>query len=214
MPQDNRSTPFLKTDDAQPTEVLRLRRRALWLVGATAAYNVIEGIVAVWSGAVSGSVALVAFGLDSGIECVAAGVLLWRLADASDSRERVARKVVGATFLLLASYVLLQSTRVLLGDEAPGESLIGIILGVLSLLVMPAVSWAKLRVASRLGSRALRAEALETLACAYLTVTLLGGLALNAAFAWWWADPVAAALMVPWLVREGLEGLTENGDGC
>ena len=169
-------------------ELARLKRRALWLVGATATYNVVEGVIAVWSGAVSESVALVAFGLDSGIECVAAGVVLWRLAATttadSASRERVAQRVVGATFLALALYVLVQSTRTLLGDDTPGESLVGIILGILSLLVMPSVAWAKLRVAARLGSRVLRAEALETLACAYLTVTLLGGLLLNATLGW------------------------------
>lgn len=193
-------------------EVVSLRRRALWLVGATAAYNVVEGVVAVWSGAVSGSVALVAFGLDSGIECVAAAALVWRLAAQSDTgyREMVARKVVGATFMLLALYVAVQSTRTLVGGNIPGESLIGIVLGVLSLLVMPAVALAKLRAASKLESKALRAEALETLACAYLTVTLLGGLVLNATLGWWWADPIAAALMIPWLLREGLEGLASE----
>ena len=129
----------------------------------------------------------------------------------SASREKVAQRVVGATFLALALYVLVQSTRTLLGDDTPGESLVGIILGILSLLVMPSVAWAKLRVAARLGSRVLRAEALETLAWAYLTVTLLGGLLLNATLGWWWADPVAAALMIPWLVREGLEGLSAEG---
>lgn len=190
-------------------ETSRLLRQAFWLVGATAAYNVVEGVIAVWSGSVVGSVALVAFGLDSGIECVAAAVLLWRLRATHDSeyREKIAQKVVGYTFLALAAYVVGQAGLTLFQRDAPDESWIGIALGVLSLVIMPIVSWAKLRVAARIGSKALRAEALETLACSYLTVALLGGLLANATMGWWWADPAAALLMVPWLIREGLEGV-------
>lgn len=191
-----------------------LRRRAVWLVGATAGYNIVEGVVAVWSGARVGSPALVAFGLDSGIECVAAGALLWRLRGTHDSerRERIAMKIVGVTFLALAFYVSVHGALTLVGRDAPEDSTVGIVLGLLSLVLMPLVSMAKLKVAARIGSRALRAEALETLACSYLTVALLGGLLLNSTLGWWWADPVAAFLMVPWLVREGVEGF--RGDPC
>ena len=89
----------------------------------------------------------------------------------------------------------------------------GIVLAVASLIVMPLIAWAKLRVAGRLQSAALRAEAKETLACAYLSFALLVGLVLNAAAGWWWADPVVALVMVPWLVKEGVEGLRgESGE--
>ena len=77
---------------------------------------------------------------------------------------------------------------------------------------MPLLAWGKLRVARGLGSEALRAEAKETLACAYLSFTLLLGLLLNATLGWWWADPAVALLMVPWLIREGLEGWRGEGD--
>ena len=97
-------------------------------------------------------------------------------------------------------------------SSAPEESTLGIVLAAVSLVLMPAISWGKLRAAREIGSAALRAEAKETLACSYLSFTLLLGLVVNAVWDWWWADPAAALLMVPWLVREGIEGL--RGESC
>ncbi|RMG94903.1 MAG: cobalt transporter [Deltaproteobacteria bacterium] len=183
-------------------------------------YNVVEAVVALWSGAAAESVALVGFGLDSGIEVAAAAVLLWRLwveargADA-ETVERIERRVhrfVGGTFIALAVYVTLQSSWTLWTADAPDESLVGIVLAAASLVIMPLVAFGKLRAARELGSAALRAEAKETLACTYLSFTLLLGLVANAAAGWWWADPVAALLMVPWLVQEGREAL--RGEDC
>ena len=198
----------------------RWTRTALRLVRATAAYNALEAGVALWSGIVAGSIALVGFGLDSVIELAAALALLWRLnveARGADHKrveraERRVLRVVGATFLLLAAYVLVQSAWTLWTRSAPAESSIGIALAAASLVLMPLIAWGKLRAADALGSASLRAEAKETLACAYLSLALLLGLAANAAAGWWWADPIAALLMVPWLVREGLEGL--RGERC
>ena len=93
-------------------------------------------------------------------------------------------------------------------QEVPNVSYIGLLLATASLIIMPLVSFGKLRAATEVGSRALRAEAKETLACSYLSFTLLLGLGANAALSWWWADPAAALLMIPWLVKEGLEGLS------
>jgi divalent metal cation (Fe/Co/Zn/Cd) transporter len=195
-------------------------RIGLWLVVATMAYNIIEAAVAIWSGLEAGSIALLGFGLDSVIECAAAGVLLWRLfveARGADHEtvERTEHRVhrfVGATFLLLAVYVTVQALWTLWAQRAPEESLMGIILAIASLAVMPLVSWGKLRAAREIGSAALRAEAKETLACSYLSLALLLGLVANAVGGWWYADPIAALLMVPWLVKEGFEGL--RGDEC
>ncbi|MBM4396275.1 MAG: cation transporter [Deltaproteobacteria bacterium] len=206
-----------RAQDAQAAGLLRTARR---LVAATMAYNVVEAVVAVGSGVLAGSVALVGFGLDSVIECAAAGALLWRLRveAAGADRETVertelrVRRFVGLTFLLLAAYVLIESGLTLWQAERPGESPVGIALAAVSLVVMPLVAWGKLRVATRLGSASLRAEARETLACAWLSFALLLGLVANAAAGWWWADPVAALVMVPWLVREGLEGI--RGEEC
>lgn len=191
-------------------------RTALWLVGGTMAYNALEAVIALWAGHKAGSIALVGFGLDSVIELAAAGVLFWRLgkekrgapAAAVARSERTAHRFVGGTFLALAAYVLAQAGWTLWAGEAPRESLLGIGLAIASLIIMPLVAWGKFRAADRLGSPALRAEAKETLACSYLSLTLLVGLLANAVAGWWWADPVAAGLMVPWLVREGIEGLS------
>ena len=191
-------------------------RIGLRLVGVTLAYNVIEAGVALWSGVRADSIALVGFGLDSVIECAAAGVLLWRLSvetrgvegRALEIAERRVHRFVGVTFLLLAAYVVAQATLTLWTRDAPAESLVGIFLAVASLVIMPLVAWGKLVAAREIQSRALRAEAKETLACSYLSFALLVGLLANAALGWWWADPMAALLMVPWLVKEGLEGVS------
>ena len=193
----------------------RWSRVALWLVGATLAYNVIEAAVALWSGVVADSVALIGFGLDSVIESAAGVLLLWRLgveARGSDREtvERAEHRVrlfVGVTFALLAVYVLAEAASTLWSRGAPQESLVGIVLAGASLIVMPSVAWGKLRAAAHLGSASLRAEAKETLACSYLSFTLLLGLVANAAIGWWWADPVAALLMIPWLAKEAVEGI-------
>jgi len=198
------------------------RRIGLWLVGATLAYNVVEAGVALWAGDRARSIALVGFGLDSLIECAAAAVLLWHLgaerrgidAEQIESRERMVHRFVGVTFFLLAAYVVAQAGWTLWRQRPPGESVVGIVLACASLVVMPLVSWGKLRAAREIGSRALAAEAKETLACSYLSLCLLIGLVLNAAAGWWWADPVAALLMVPWLVREGREGWEGEECGC
>lgn len=195
-------------------------RIALWLVVLTMAYNLVEGAIALFAGVAAGSIALVGFGFDSYLELAAAGALLWRLRveargagpEEVERTERRVHRVVGATFVALALYVALQSLWVLWRRELPDESPIGIALAVASLVIMPLVAWGKLRAARELASPALRAEARETLACSYLSFTLLLGLAANAAAGWWWADPAAALLMVPWLVKEGLEGL--RGDSC
>jgi divalent metal cation (Fe/Co/Zn/Cd) transporter len=190
-------------------------RIARWLVGGTMAYNLVEGVLAVAAGVAARSIALVGFGLDSYIELAAAGALFWRLrVEARGAErpevERVERRVrrfIGGTFIALALYVTGQSAWVLWRAAAPAESPLGIGLAVASLVVMPLIAWGKLRAARELGSASLRAEARETLACSYLSFTLLVGLAANAVAGWWWADPAAALLMVPWLVKEGIEGL-------
>jgi divalent metal cation (Fe/Co/Zn/Cd) transporter len=184
------------------------------------AYNIVEAMVALWSGTAADSIALVGFGLDSIIETMAAGVLLGRLrletrgADPEqvEAAERRVQRFVGGTFLALALYVLTQAGWMLWQQEAPSESLAGILLALASLVIMPLMALGKMRAATAIGSGALRAEAKETLACCYLSFTLLLGLIANATAGWWWADPVAALLMVPWLVKEGVEGV--RGEAC
>ncbi len=199
----------------------RWHRIALALVVGTLVYNVIEAAVALWTGLDASSIALFGFGLDSVIETVAASVLLWRLwqgvrgagADRLAELDARVHRVVGGTFLALTVYILFQAAWTLSTRARPEESPIGIGLAIASAIVMPLVSVGKIRAARRLGSSALLAEAKETLACSYLSLTLLLGLLLNGSLGWWWADPVAALLMVPWIVREGVEGVRAE-DGC
>jgi divalent metal cation (Fe/Co/Zn/Cd) transporter len=163
------------------------------------------------AGLAAGSVALTGFGIDSVIEVASGVVLWWRLraelgaARVGPAVEARAARWAGALLLALAVYIVAEAGRRLLTGNRPGESVVGIALTALSLVVMPLLARAKLRVSASLGSRALRADAHETIICAWLSATTLLGLALNAALGWWWADPVSALGMVPLITREGLE---------
>ncbi len=182
------------------------------------AYNAVEAGIAIFAGLRAGSVALIGFGLDSVIELAAGALVIRRirpeLADEDPAEvrrlERRVRAGVGVTFFALALYVVGYAGWMLVAARAPEESVLGIALAVASLILMPLIAWGKLRAADELDSGSLRAEAKETLACAYLSFCLLLGLGANAAAGLWWADPAAALLMVPWLVREGLEGFEEE----
>ena len=199
-----------------------LVRRGQGLSIATIAYNALEGIVAVIAGALAGSISLVGFGVDSVIEVASGGASLWRLqADVDPKRrervERIAHRIIGASFLALAAYIVFDALENLLQRRAAEESVFGIAIAVGSLMVMPLLARAKRRVANGLGSRALAADATQTDVCTYLSVILLVGLLLNATVGWWWADPVAALAMTPFITKEGIEGLKGEppcGDNC
>ena len=113
----------------------------------------------------------------------------------------------------MAFYVTYESGKKLFLGEQPDESLVGIALAIVSLVVMPFLAFYKKKIAAEIKSRALRADALETLACSYLSLTLLLGLGANAWFGWWWADPIAALSMVYFLIREGREAIEERSEG-
>lgn len=188
-----------------------LVRRGLLLNFATIGYNVIEAVVAIGAGIVSGSVALLGFGLDSVIEVTASGAAQWRLrADIDEARrervERATHRIIGWSFLALAAYVVIDGAHTLLQHESPERSVVGLVLLALSAVVMPVLARAKRRVARAMTSRSLEAEATQTSLCAYLSVIALAGVALNTWFGWWWADPVAALAMVPIIAKEGIEG--------
>lgn len=194
-------------------------RRGQWLSSVTLGYNSLEGIIAIAAGVMAGSIALVGFGFDSLIEVTASVTALWRLSADVDpvQRERAERltlRVVGALFIALGVYVTWDAARALLNREGPEESTVGIVLAAVSLVVMPLLARAKRKVAVSLGSRALRSEAQQTQLCTYLSAILLGGLLLNATLGWWWADPVAALLMVPIIGREGVEALRGRDTCC
>ncbi|MEW6207272.1 MAG: cation transporter [Acidobacteriota bacterium] len=180
----------------------------------TIAWNMLEALIAVGAGLLAGSSALVGFGFDSVIESASGAALLWRLRDGEkgEQRERTALKMVGASFLLLAAYVAFDAGKSLILREPPEESYAGIALAALSLAVMPILAVKKRRVAAQINSRALKADSRQTDICAYLSAILLVGLALNALFGFWWADPVAASIMSPIIAREGIEAL--RGKTC
>jgi divalent metal cation (Fe/Co/Zn/Cd) transporter len=195
-----------------------LVRRGLRLNWVTIGYNTVEAVVSLAAGLVSGSVALVGFGVDSGIEVTASVAAQWRLrADLDVARrkriERLTHRIIGACFLALAAYVIVESGMTLRDREAPHPSPLGLVILILSILVMPVLARAKRRIARALESRALEAEATQTSICAYLSVIALAGVGLNTALGWWWADPVAALLMVPIIAREGVDGLKGEA-GC
>lgn len=183
----------------------------------TIGWNSLEGIVAILAGVFAGSISLVGFGVDSFIEVTSGAALVWRLsADAEmQHREHIEKRtlrIVGACFLTLAAYVSYEAGRNLVERRAPEHSLPGIIIACLSLVAMPLLSRAKRRVAAHLKSAALNADARQTEFCTYLSAILLGGLLLNAAANLWWADPMAALLMVPIIAKEGIDGI--QGDTC
>jgi len=180
----------------------------------TLGWNMVEAAVAITAGIIAGSIALVGFGADSVIESLSGAILLWRLQshEIDERRERLALRLVGACFLVLAAYVAFDAGYSLMVHEQPDASFVGIGLSVVSLIIMPLLARAKRRVAARLDSAALVADARQTDLCAYLSAILLGGLLLNATFGWWWADPVAALVMVPIILREGVKAL--RGELC
>jgi len=183
----------------------------------TIVWNAIEGLVAVVTGLIAGSISLVGFGIDSFIEVTSGSVLLWRMSVDSDvhrreTNEKRALRIVGACFLLLAAYIAYDSILDLWSKRAPEHSIAGIVLACVSLVVMPILSRAKRKVGRSLNSAAMHADAKQTEFCTYLSAILLAGLLLNAVFGLWWADLVAALIMVPIIAKEGIEGL--QGKGC
>lgn len=192
-------------------------RRGQHLEYFTIGYNSLEGLIAITAGLIAGSIALVGFGFDSLIEVTSGSILLWRLhADVDETRreriEEISLRLVGACFILLAVYVSFDSVKSLIRREAPEESIVGIVLAAVSVVVMPLLVRAKRKVARSINSGALMADSKQTELCTYLSALLLLGLLLNALFGWWWADPIAALIMVPIIVKEGLEGL--RGETC
>jgi divalent metal cation (Fe/Co/Zn/Cd) transporter len=195
-------------------------QQALHVEIFTISYNALEAIAAIGLGMASRSTSLETFGLDSLIEIAAGLILLWRLkaeqrsADAEriELVERRAAKLVGWSLLALAVYVAVQSVSELIAQAKPDPSLWGIVLAVASLILMPLLGRRKLQLADKISSKALHADAYETIACAYLSFTLFLGLAANYLFGWWWADAIAALAMLYFIVREAREALSGEHD--
>ncbi|MEQ9619305.1 MAG: cation transporter [Deltaproteobacteria bacterium] len=194
-----------------------LHRKALYLSIFTVGYNILEGIVSIIAGYLAGSVALVGFGLDSFVESLSGGVMIWRFEkhgkiseEEEEKAEAKAARFVAYTFFVFGAYVLFESLKKLIYRDIPEPSLLGIVIAIVSLVVMPVLFYLKNRIGKSIGSRGLVADSKQTLACVYLSVALLTGLGLNYLFGLWWADPAAGLLIVLFLVREGYETLREE----
>ncbi|WP_062377429.1 cation diffusion facilitator family transporter [Demequina pelophila] len=200
---------------ASPTDARAavLRRRIRWVVAGTIAYNVVEAVIALSAGTIASSAALVGFGLDSIVEVLSAAAVAWQFSSSDLARrEGTALRLIAFSFFGLAAFVTVDAARTLLGAAEPAHSPVGIGLAVLSLIVMPTVSWIERRAGRELGSATAVADSKQTLVCAYLSAALLVGLVLNSTLGWWWADPLAALVIAGFAVREGLEAW--RGDGC
>ena len=192
-----------------------LHKKALVLVWIGEIWNVFEATIAIWAALIAGSVALWAFGLDSLIELFAGGVMIWHFWKERENKEsdteKTALKLIGITFFLLAAFIVFQSIATLLGYFAPPkESIVGILITISSAILMTFLFFYKSRIAKQIGSRALRAEAYQSLICDLQDLVVLVGLGLNSLLGWWWADPVMALALVPFLIKEGLESFEEE----
>ena len=199
--------------DAVATEREKQIRLAFRLEYFTIAWMVVEAGVAITSGIIAHSIALIAFGLDSLIELFAALVVIWQLrgvAEEQEAKEDVALRLIAITFFALAAYVSAEAIYDLVRGSRPEVSIAGIALAAAAIVVMPVLSFLKKRLGRRLGNSALVADGAESLFCGLLAAVLLVGLALNAAFGWWWADAVAALVVAVFAVREGIEAWVET----
>lgn len=197
------------------TDRERLARRAFRLAAFTVAYNLLEAGLSLLAAAWAGSPALLGFGLDSVVESLSGGVMLWRFGGRRSPEEEArlehrAVVLVGWTFLALGAYTAFEAARKLWTGERPEPSPLGLAVAALSLVVMPLLWWTKVRTARALGSRSLEADSKETLACAFLSAGLLVGLGLNALWGLWWADPAAGLVVAAWLGFEGVKTLREG----
>ncbi|MAT17880.1 MAG: cobalt transporter [Leifsonia sp.] len=190
-----------------------LQRRIRLIVGFTIGYNAIEAVIAISAGTAASSAALIGFGLDSVIEVLSAAAVAWQFTRKDPERwEKPTLRVIAVSFFLLAAYVTVSAVLSLAGVTEPEHSTVGLVLTALSVVVMPMVSLLERRAGRELGSATAVADSKQTLICAYLSVAVLAGLALNSIFGWAWADSVAALFIAAFAIREGIEAW--QGDTC
>jgi len=190
---------------SSPDELHRLMRRGFRLEYASMAWMTVEAAVAIISGIIASSIALVGFGLDSVIEFAAAAAVVWQLRGAGEERETRAVLLIGITFFVLAAYLTVESTRDLIVQVRPEQSVPGLAVTAAALIVMPGLAVAKRRTGQALGSRTLVADSADTAFCALTSGAALLGVGLNSWLGWWWADPTAALVIAALAVREGFE---------
>ena len=194
-------------------DMSRLRSRGLWLEYASMAWMTAEAGVAITSGIIASSIALIGFGLDSVIEFFAAAVVVWQLTAASAKNGKPTPvRLIGGTFFALAAYLTVESIPDLASQHRPAQSPPGIAVTAAALLVMPLLALAKRRTGQQLGNQALIADAAESAFCAVTSAAALLGIGLNAWLRWWWADPAAGLVIAGLAVREGIEAWTSDNN--
>jgi divalent metal cation (Fe/Co/Zn/Cd) transporter len=194
-----------------------LERRAKLLAWGGNAWHLVEFAIAVGAGIAAGSVALIGFGIDSVIEALAGGVIVWLFSGgrgSSHTAERRAQQLIALSYAILVVYIGIEATRDLLGSHHPEVSWVGIGLAAFTAPTMPLLARAKRNVGRKLNSSATVSEASQNMVCAYLSIALLVGLLANALFGWWWADPIAALAIGAVAAREGLESWRGNSCDC
>jgi divalent metal cation (Fe/Co/Zn/Cd) transporter len=198
-------------------------KEAISLEHLTIGWNIVEGVIAVSAALLAGSVALLAFGLDSFVECASGAVMLWRLLAERNNNlsleqiediEHRARRWIAASLFLLAGYTTLDALQTLWTQDRPGFTWVGVILTSVSMSVMLWLASAKRRLARSLNSKAMVADAFQTTACWWLSVATLGGFALNGLMGWWWADPLAALVIASLIIKEGRDAWEGEHDCC
>ncbi len=192
----------------------RLIKKALLLSYLTVGYNIVEGTVSIFAGVLAGSIALVGFGLDSFVESLSGGVMVWRFRNygkmSEEEEERIEKraiKLIAFTFFILGVYVLYESFKKLYLREIPEPSLLGIIIALVSIITMPLLFYMKYKTGKSMNSRSLIADSKETLACAFLSLSLLIGLGFNYLYGYWQADPIVGLIIVVYLIKEGYSTL-------
>jgi divalent metal cation (Fe/Co/Zn/Cd) transporter len=209
--------PVTRVSPGEPAERPTLVARARRLTRLGLAWHVVEASVAIAAGVIAGSVALVGFGADSVIEAAAGLVVLWLVTGgrlSSARAERRAQRLIAASFVLLAAYVVVESVRDLAAAHHAASSWVGIGLAAVTVVAMPVLAGAKRRVGVALGSPATASESRQTMLCAYLSAALLAGLLANAVAGWWWADPAVALLIGGVALREARDAWRGNSRGC
>jgi len=184
-------------------------------------WMVIEMAVSISAGIASGSILLTAFGIDSLIELISGGVLLWRLCVESEGgdvnrveqAERRAAWVIAISLGLLCGYLLISAIYGLIIHSKPENTLLGIGISAAAVVIMPTLTVIKRRLSNRIHSGALAGDAINSITCAYMAGTVLIGLALNALLGWWWIEQIAALVFLVWLARETWEAFEEARSG-
>jgi divalent metal cation (Fe/Co/Zn/Cd) transporter len=193
------------------------QRRAKLLAWSGNGWHAIEFAIAVGAGIAAGSVALIGFGIDSVIEALAGGVIVWLFSGgrgSSHTAERRAQQLVAASYAILVAYIGVEASPDLIASHHPAASWVGIGLAAFTAPTMPLLARAKRRVGSKLNSSATVSEAGQNMICAYLSVALLLGLLANALAGWWWADPAAALVIAAVAAKEGIESWRGNSCDC